>query len=96
MLLSIFISLMTNEDMQGSRLGIVQSVGSVARIFGPLIGGLFTDLGGVQSPFYVSGLLLLAPFIIGCRLFQACTLEGLLEPLDRRKHKDIYFQDYGE
>jgi len=88
-----FISLMTSDDMQGSKLGIAQSVGSIARIFGPLIGGLVTDLGGIQLPFYVSGVLLLASFILGCRLFRACTLRGLLEPLDRREHKDIYFQD---
>ena len=88
-----FISLMTSDDLQGSKLGVAQSVGSIARIFGPLIGGFVTDLGGVQIPFYVSGVLLLAPFILGCRLFQACTLHGLLEPLDRREHEDIHFQD---
>ena len=88
-----FISLMTSADMQGSKLGVAQSVGSIARIFGPLIGGFATDLGGVQLPFYVSGALLLAPFFLGCRLFQACTLHDLLEPLDRREHEDIYFQD---
>jgi len=88
-----FISLMTSDDMQGSKLGVAQSVASIARIFGPLIGGFATDLGGVQIPFYVSGALLLAPFFLGCRLFQACTLNGLLDPLDRRKREDIYFQD---
>ncbi|MEX2721230.1 MAG: MFS transporter [Candidatus Wukongarchaeota archaeon] len=88
-----FISLMTSDDMQGSKLGVAQSVASIARIFGPLIGGFATDLGGVQIPFYVSGALLLAPFFLGCRLFQACTLNGLLGPLDRRKREDIHFQD---
>lgn len=88
-----FISLMTSDDMQGSKLGVAQSVASIARIFGPLIGGFATDLGGVQIPFYVSGALLLAPFFLGCRLFQACTLNGLLDPLDRREREDIYFQD---
>ena len=83
-----FISLMTSPEKQGSTLGVTQSIGSIARILGPLIGGYVTELFGVQASFYVSGGLLLIPFIIGCRLFQLCTLKGLLEPLDRRTREE--------
>jgi MFS family permease len=84
-----FISLMTIPERQGSTLGIIQSVGSIARIFGPIIGGYITEYSRVQSSFYVSGLLLVIPFLIGCRLFRACTLRGLLEPLDKRQREDM-------
>lgn len=83
-----FISLMTPPEKQGSTLGVTQSIGSIARIFGPVIGGYVTELYGVQSSFYFSGVLLVIPFIIGCKLFQACTLKGLLEPLDRRTREE--------
>jgi MFS family permease len=79
-----FISLMTSPERQGSALGVTQSIGSIARIFGPVIGGYLTEAYNVQLSFYVSGVLLLIPFLIGCRLFQLCTIKGLLEPLDRR------------
>ena len=84
-----FISLMTSEERQGSRLGVTQSIGSVARIFGPMIGGYITEYSNVQSSFYVSGMLLIVPFILGCRLFRACTMKGLLEPLDRRSREEF-------
>ena len=83
-----FISLMTSQERQGSTLGITQSIGSIARIFGPVIGGYITELYGVQSSFYVSGIMLLIPFIIGCRLFKACTIKGFLEPLERRTREE--------
>jgi len=83
-----FISLMTPAEKQGSTLGVIQSIGSIARIFGPIIGGYITEYYTVQSSFYFSAVILLVPFIIGCRLFQACTLKGLLEPLDRRSREE--------
>jgi MFS family permease len=83
-----FISLMTSRERQGSTLGVTQSIGSIARIFGPVIGGFITEAYNVQLSFYISGALLLIPFIIGCRLFQLCTIKGLLEPLDRRAREE--------
>ena len=83
-----FISLMTAPEKQGSTLGVTQSIGSIARIFGPVIGGYVTELSGIQSSFYFSSVLLFVSFMIGCRLFQACSLKGLLEPLDKRSRED--------
>jgi DHA1 family tetracycline resistance protein-like MFS transporter len=84
-----FISLMTPHEEQGSTLGITQSIGSVARIFGPILSGYIVEISDVQSSFYVSGFMLLLSFLIGCRIFRACTLSGLLEPLDRRDREDL-------
>jgi len=80
-----FISLMSPPDKQGGVLGVTQSVGSVARIPGPLIGGVATELGGIGLPFYVSAFLLLTSFLLGCRVFRACTIKGLLEPSSSRR-----------
>lgn len=74
-----FISLMTPPERQGSKLGVTQSIGSIARIFGPVIAGLVTELTTVQSAFYVSGSLLIIAILLGCRLFQVCKLKGLLD-----------------
>lgn len=74
------ISLMSPNEKQGSALGVTQSVGSVARIPGPVIGGVATEIGGIASPFYLSAALLVIPFILGYRVFRACTLKSLHEP----------------
>jgi MFS family permease len=84
-----FISLMTPPERQGSTLGVTQSIGSVARIFGPIIAGIVAEISGVEASFYVSGAILVIPFLLGCRLFRACTLKGLLEPLERRTRDDL-------
>ncbi len=84
-----FISLTTPPERQGSSLGVIQSVGSIARIFGPIISGYLTELSSVQYSFYVSGLLLLIPFLIGCRLFRVCTVKGILEPLSSRERDEF-------
>jgi MFS family permease len=84
-----FISLMTPPERQGSTLGITQSIGSIARVFGPIMGGVVTEFSNVQSSFYLSGALLVITFLLGCRLFQACTLRGLLEPLDSRSRDEL-------
>ena len=84
-----FISLMTSIEEQGSTLGITQSIGSVARIFGPILSGYIVEISSVQSSFYLSGFMLLVSFLLGCRVFKACTLSGLLEPLDRRDREDL-------
>ncbi len=45
------------DELQGSSLGIGQSVGALARIAGPLAGGLAWDLFGPSGPFLFGALL---------------------------------------
>jgi DHA1 family tetracycline resistance protein-like MFS transporter len=75
-----FISLMSPPEKQGSVLGVTQSVGSIARIPGPVLSGVTTDLLGLSSSFVYGALVLIIPFLLGCRVFRVCTLKGLLEP----------------
>jgi len=70
-----FLSQRTPAEEQGSVLGLAQSVASIARIPGPLLGGLVVELAGLVSSFLVSGGVLLAAFVFGCRVFQACTVQ---------------------
>ena len=79
-----FISLMSPPEKQGSVLGVTQSVGSIARIPGPVLSGLTTDLIGLSSSFVYGALVLIIPFLLGCRVFRVCTLKGLLEPPNSR------------
>jgi MFS family permease len=72
-----FISMMTEQDKQGGTLGVTQSVGSIARIPGPLLGGVTADLTNIASPFFLSSAILIIPFLVGCRVFQACRLRGI-------------------
>ena len=53
------ISKNTDRDEQGGVLGITQSMGSLARVVGPVWGGWFFDLFGVPAPYWSGGILLL-------------------------------------
>lgn len=75
-----FVSLMSPPEKQGNVLGVTQSVGSIARIPGPILSGVTTDLKGLSSSFMLGGLVLIIPVLLGCKVFRMCTLKGLLEP----------------
>lgn len=67
-----FISKRTPADEQGGMLGIAQSVGSIARVPGPLIGGFVFQFAGLAAPFFLSATMLMVAFGVSCRIFQAC------------------------
>jgi len=52
------VSKLVPADEQGNIAGMDQSVGGVARLFGPLIGTMFFSLMGVKSPFIIATVLL--------------------------------------
>jgi multidrug resistance protein len=56
--LSSLISQATEATEQGGVLGLSQSVGSLARIIGPLWGGLLFDGAGPAGPYVATGLLM--------------------------------------
>ncbi len=67
-----FLSKRSSHNEQGSILGIAGSVTSIANIPGPLIIGLIYDLAGSFVPFLLSGILLTAAFLLGCKVYNAC------------------------
>jgi DHA1 family tetracycline resistance protein-like MFS transporter len=58
------ISQLADARDQGSTLGVSQSLGSLARIIGPLWGGWVFDQFGVQFPFFTSA----AVMLLACAL----------------------------
>jgi MFS family permease len=75
-ILPSFISKRTPADEQGGMLGIAQSVGSLARIPGPLIGGIVAEFAGLNVAFFVSSALVMTCFFIGFKLFRAHRSSG--------------------
>ncbi len=71
-----FVSTRTAPDEQGGMLGVVQSVGSIARIPGPLVGGLVAEFVGLNVAFLVSAALVIVAFVLGFKVFQAHKFRG--------------------
>lgn len=69
-----FVSKRTSPKEQDERLGIVNSVGGIAQIFGPLIGGFIFDFAGFFA-FLTSTGLLIVVFGLSCQTFQTCQLQ---------------------
>lgn len=69
-----FVSKRTSSKEQGGRMGLVESVGSIARIPGPLIGGFMFEFGGLFLAFFLSTIFVAIAFALSCRVFQTCRL----------------------
>ena len=66
--LSGLVSIFSHADEQGGVLGIYQSLGSLARSFGPFLGGLAYDHFGHGSPFWMAGIVLALSSFYAIRL----------------------------
>jgi MFS family permease len=62
--LSALVSRATPADLQGSVLGVLQSLGALARVFGPACGGLLFDHLGSPWPFLVGAGALAAALVV--------------------------------
>ncbi len=62
------LSRVAPSHLQGSVLGVGQSVGSLARIFGPLLAGMLYDLRGMEWPYLGSATVAAAAFLVTLRL----------------------------
>ena len=72
-LLSSISQLADNRD-QGSTLGVSQSLGSLARIIGPMWGGWVFDQFGIGFPFYTSAGLMLVACVLSVVAFSRVEL----------------------
>jgi MFS transporter, DHA1 family, tetracycline resistance protein len=63
------ISQLADPRDQGSTLGVSQSLGSLARIIGPLWGGWVFDHLGIRFPFYTAGGLMLVACMLSVVVF---------------------------
>jgi len=71
-----FISKRAPADEQGGMLGVAQSVGSIARIPGPLVGGLIAEFVGLDVAFLLSATLVMIAFALGFKVFQTHRFRG--------------------
>jgi len=71
-----FISKRAPADEQGGMLGVAQSVGSIARIPGPLVGGLIAEFVGLNVAFLLSAALVMIAFGLGFKVFQTHRFRG--------------------
>lgn len=58
------ISLLTSAQEQGAAMGVTQSMASLGRILGPLLGGVLYEHFSLTSPFLASGILAFTGFVI--------------------------------
>jgi DHA1 family tetracycline resistance protein-like MFS transporter len=66
--LSSLISKASGGKSHGGVLGISQSLGSLARILGPLWGGVLFDYGGPSAPYWTTAALMLLATYVGLSL----------------------------
>ena len=71
-----FISKRTAADEQGGMLGVTQSVGSFARIPGPLFGGFIAEFAGLNAAFFVSAAIVFVAFVLGFKVFRSHRFSG--------------------
>jgi DHA1 family tetracycline resistance protein-like MFS transporter len=71
-----FISKRALADEQGGMLGVAQSVGSMARIPGPLVGGLIAEFVGLDVAFLLSAALVMIAFGLEFKIFQTHRFRG--------------------
>jgi len=57
-------------------LGVAQSVGSIARIPGPLVGGLVAEFAGLNVAFILSAVIVMFAFVLGFKVFRAHKFRG--------------------
>ncbi|KYG67100.1 multidrug resistance protein [Bdellovibrio bacteriovorus] len=65
------ISLLTSSQEQGATMGVTQSMASLGRIVGPLIGGLLYQHISITSPFWASGILAFTGFIVIMMIYKS-------------------------
>jgi len=70
------ISKNTPPEKQGGILGLNQSLGSLARVLGPVWGGFFFDQVSIGFPFFSAGILILLIFFLSFRLHKNAAIKS--------------------
>ena len=68
--LSALVSIHTPAEEQGNIMGIYQSVGSLARLVGPLIGTFFYGFVSIDSPYYFGAFMLIIAVLISMKYME--------------------------
>lgn len=70
------ISLLTPAEEQGSTMGVTNSIASLGRIIGPVIGGLLYEKVNRDAPFFLAGLLATIALLTVLSLYRRLPLSG--------------------
>lgn len=70
------ISLLTDQKEQGAALGTTQSMASLGRIGGPLLGGALYGAWKMESPFIFAGLFALIGLMVVIAIFKSIPVAG--------------------
>ena len=68
--LTSLVSLFADKDVQGKAMGIFRSLGSLARVFGPLLGGVLYWRFGSQSVYLLGAVAIIIPILLVARIKQ--------------------------
>lgn len=68
--LSSLVSRQAPASDQGRILGLNQSMGSLARVVGPLLAGVVFDYGGEAAPFFSASAILFIALLLAARIFR--------------------------
>jgi DHA1 family tetracycline resistance protein-like MFS transporter len=71
------ISLLSAADVQGEVMGVSQSLAALARIIGPITGGLIYDKLSWQSPFFVATGVMVFAIFLGLKVAKHIPQSGL-------------------
>jgi multidrug resistance protein len=74
------ISQLADPRDHGSTLGLSQSLGSLARIIGPMWGGWVFDAFGIRVPMIAAAVLMLAACLLSARAFHGILSRPAMEP----------------
>lgn len=75
--LTSLITQRANDNQTGVTLGVSQSVGSLARIFGPLWGGFIFQAWGYHYPYITGGILAALSFIMSLKFIETVKTNNL-------------------
>jgi MFS transporter, DHA1 family, tetracycline resistance protein len=78
--LTSLVSQFSADEVQGGILGLNQSMSSLGRIFGPLVGTTLFELVSPRSPFFACAVLLLAAFTAILPIKITCAVGESLQP----------------
>jgi MFS family permease len=66
--LSSYTSRQASAENQGLTLGVIQSMAALARVLGPIMGGLVYELVGMRGPYFLGAVGLVTVFVLSLRL----------------------------
>lgn len=77
----IFVAQYSAVDTRGAAVGAYSAAGSLGSIFSPIVLGVVADLGGVQTVFWLTGLLVLLGIVVITYLYSG---KNPVQPVLRR------------